>query len=217
MRAERGTADEELPSPEPSHQKLARQISNSVLHKKRARQEMEEQVDSQNRDREMIAKRARGRSYTQKKSYKTLWFNLAVDSEQTEVGDSDSEQTEDGDSDSGVTTPELARALADLVPYGEPVETLSLVLEDSADEIPADEIPANESQADESPAQLQEKPEGSARGQGSAGDAMEEQAQGIDEGGEEYELLRMFYEEHESNDSFVAILSSSNSSVSEDE
>ena len=81
MRVERGTADEEneeLPSPEPSHKKLARQISNYVLQKKRARQEMEEQVDSQDRDREMIANRARGRSYTQKNHIKPYGLILQL-------------------------------------------------------------------------------------------------------------------------------------------
>jgi hypothetical protein len=94
------------------------------------------------------------------------------------------------------------------------VETLSLVLEDSVEESPAKE----KSQQQEK----QEKPEqgqGSARDQGSAGNAggdlQTEQGQGMDEGGEGFEKTRMFNEEHETDDSFEAMPSSSDSSISE--
>ena len=64
-------------SPEPSVQRLSRQISNSVVQKKRARQgENEEQVEEEKIAR-ANAKRMRGRSYT-KKSNKTYALILQL-------------------------------------------------------------------------------------------------------------------------------------------
>ena len=150
---------------------------------------------------------------------KTLCFNLAVDvkelhlvaREQSEDEDSDMEETEVEDSDSDrVTTPELVRALSDLVPHGAEPESLNLVLESSNEEYFETTMGEEEQQQpkkeekQQQPRKYEEQQQQTEQGQ------MEEEYKGDD-----FYKIRMFGEEHEMDDSFVPSSSSSDSSISE--
>ena len=114
------------------------------------------------------------------------------------------EDTEDEDSDR-VTTPDLVRALSDLVPYGNPVESLDLVLESSDEE-------NMETTMEQKKEEEQQQPEKEEQKQQPEQSQMASEEEDIGDG---YYLIRMFGEEHDMDDSFVIMPSSSDSSMSE--
>ena len=126
----------------------------------------------------------------------------AQESMEVEVAqESMEEDTEEEDTDR-VTTPDLVREFSDLVEFGEPADTLNLVLDSSTESGVEAEQHVEPAAASQQPEQ--KKPAADAGEEGQM--VMEEEDMG--EGEAEYMLQRMFAEEFEHDDNVEVLLSS---------